>query len=118
MAEIKLLALDLTEPSSTGRSRSPPHPGGPGPGTAAGGAGGARHRAALPGDPPGGAGPAGAAVRGELQRGHHPGPGHGTGAAGKLLPAATCLEVLDRCAQVPMLREVFRAGWGTSQGGL
>ena len=30
----------------------------------------------------------------------------------KLLPAATCLEVLDRCAQVPMLREVFRAGVG------
>ena len=35
----------------------------------------------------------------------------------KLLPAATCLEVLDRCAQVPMLREVFRAGVGyLSQG--
>ena len=73
-------------PPQRGEADLPPHPGGPGPGTAAGGAGGARHRAALPGDPPGGAEPAGAAVRGELQRGHHPGPGHGTGAAGKAPP--------------------------------
>ena len=30
----------------------------------------------------------------------------------KHLSAALCLEVLDRCAQVPMIREVFRAGVG------
>ena len=66
-----------------GQADHPPDPGGAGAGQAAGGSDGACDRPPGPGSAAGGAVPAGAAVRGHLQRGHHSGPGGAAGAAGK-----------------------------------
>ncbi len=81
--KIRLLALDLDGTLLNGAKQITPGPRRRWAGQAAGGSDGACDRPPGPGSAAGGAVPAGAAVRGHLQRGHHSGPGGAAGAAGK-----------------------------------
>ena len=113
MAEIKSLALDLDGTLLNGEKQISPAPGRPW--TRYGGRG--CWWCPSPGGPPRGIPQAvldlpGLVVRGELQRSHHPGPGHGTGLCWKSSsprpPAWRCWTAAPRCP----CREVFRAGVG------